>query len=332
MADMATKYLETGSVNPAYNLAFEEYVLHSKTEGDYLLLWQNDNSVIIGRNQNAEEEINKKYVADNDIKVIRRNTGGGAVYHDLGNLNYSFITDVDDVNQLNITRFTDIVVASLRSLGLDAKPSGRNDILIEESKVSGTAQHLYKNRILYHGTLLFDSDPDKIAGALNVDETKFQSKSAKSVKSRVGNIKDFLKEEMHLHDFWEYLKKNMVSSGIEQEEITEADQKEIIKLKEEKYDTWEWNFGKNPAYEMEVKRRWPGGTLKVAMTVDKGIVEDIAIYGDFLALVPIDGLTESLKGCRFTKEAFREATRDINFSEVLGTITKDEMLETIFRE
>ena len=176
-------YLETGSQNPFYNLAFEETVLRNRREGEYLLLWQNDNTIVIGQNQNAEGEINRAFVEAHDIRVVRRTTGGGAVYHDLGNLNYSFITDAGDAERLTMERFTRPIVEALKGLGLQAEASGRNDILVEGRKVSGTAQRLLHGRILHHGTLLFDSNPGMVAGALNADPAKFQSKSAKSVRS-----------------------------------------------------------------------------------------------------------------------------------------------------
>lgn len=145
-----TTYLETGSFDPCFNLAFEEFVLCNRTEGDYLLLWQNRNTVVVGRNQNTEEEINRPFVCRHRIHVVRRMTGGGAVYHDLGNLNYSLITDAPDAERISMERFTLPVVNALRGLGLDAEASGRNDILVSGRKVSGTAQRLYRDRILHH--------------------------------------------------------------------------------------------------------------------------------------------------------------------------------------
>ena len=206
-------YLETHSQNPYYNLAFEEYVLCHRTEGDYLLLWQNDNTIVVGRNQNTEAEINRAFVEEHHINVVRRGTGGGAVYHDLGNLNYSFITDVGD-DGISIRRFTQPVVAALRSLGLNAEASGRNDILVEGRKVSGTAQRRHAGRILHHGTLLFDANPGMVAGALNVDPEKFRSKSTKSVRARIGNIRDFLPVDMDLPAFWTYLKDALSGGGL----------------------------------------------------------------------------------------------------------------------
>ena len=239
-------YLETGSQNPYYNLAFEEFVLRNRTEGEYLLLWQNKNTIVIGQNQNAEGEINRAFVEEHDIHVVRRTTGGGAVYHDLGNLNYSFITDVGDAERLTMERFTAPVTEALRALGLQAEASGRNDILVEGRKVSGTAQRVLRNRILHHGTLLFDSNPAMVAGALRVDPVKFQSKSAKSVRSRIGNIREFLKTDMDMQEFWEYLKKALAGSGLIQDSLTPEELQEVKELEESKYDTWEWNFGRSP--------------------------------------------------------------------------------------
>ncbi len=210
-------YMETGSTDPAYNLAFEEYILNHRLDGDYLLLWQNDNAVIIGQNQNTPEEIDEVFVREHGVRVVRRMTGGGAVYHDLGNLNYSFITDYNEDADVSISRFTDAVTGALKSLGLDAKASGRNDILVGGKKISGTAQRIAGHRILYHGTLLFDSDPEMIAGALHADPAKFASKSTKSVRSRVGGIKAALVggpyADLDLAGFWQLIREKLSETG-----------------------------------------------------------------------------------------------------------------------
>lgn len=242
----AVHYLETGSRDPYYNLAFEEYVLTHRTRGDYLLLWQNDNTIVVGQNQNTEAEINRPFVEAHHIHVVRRSTGGGAVYHDLGNLNYSFITDAGDRAALSMARFTQPVVEALRGLGLQAEASGRNDILVEGRKVSGTAQRLWGDRILHHGTLLFDANADMVAGALQVDPEKFRSKSTKSVRSRIGNIRSFLKQDMDMPAFWAYLKETLAGSGMVFDALTAQELAQVDALKAEKYDTWEWNYGRSP--------------------------------------------------------------------------------------
>lgn len=328
--DKRVTYLETGSQDPCYNLAFEEYVLKNRLEGDYLLLWQNDNTIVIGQNQNAEAEINRAFVEEHGIHVVRRTTGGGAVYHDLGNLNYSFITDAGDAERLTMERFTVPIVNALRGLGLQAEASGRNDILVEGRKVSGTAQRLAKNRILHHGTLLFDANPGMVAGALQVDPEKFRSKSAKSVRSRIGNIREFLSTDMDLPAFWEYLKTALAGDGLVTGALSAEELERVNDLKRSKYDTWEWTFGRSPKYDMVNKRYWDGGCLEVHAAVEKGLLTDIAFFGDFLSRCPLDGLTEALRGCAFRREDVAAVLEQYPLQDYFGGITENEILETMF--
>ncbi len=320
-------YLQTGSQDPAFNLAFEESVLTHRQEGTYLILWQNDKSVIVGRNQNAAAEIDRDFVARKGIRVVRRGTGGGAVYHDLGNLNYSFITDAQDAS--SIQEFLSPVVAALRGLGLEAQCSGRNDILVSGKKVSGNAQQLRRGRILHHGTLLFDSDTSLLTGALNPDPTKFQGKAVASVKSRVGNIRPFLPRDMTLKQFWAYLK-DALADSVTEGCLTPEELAAVLRLKEEKYDTWQWNFGSSPAYQQVCRRRFPGGLLELHLSAQKGRIAGIAIYGDFLSLSPVAPLEQALTGCELRPEAVAQRLQGLPLDEILGGITAQEFLDTLF--
>lgn len=324
-----TYYLETGSTDPAYNLAFEEYVLRNRRSGDYLILWQNRNAVIVGRNQNALEEINREFVEQHGIRVIRRNTGGGAVYHDMGNLNYSFITDALEQEATTNSRFTIPIVRALKKLGLDAESSGRNDILVSGQKVSGTAQYRMAGRILHHGTLLFDSDPNMIVGSLNPDPTKFQSKSIKSVRSRVGNIRSALHDDMDLPSFWNYLKTELSEGDFLPSTLSQQELEQITVLKQEKYDTWQWNFGTSPKFDTQIRRRWPGGLLELHLTVTHGVIESLQIFGDFLALTPVEMLTTTLIGCSYHETAITAALSSVSLTDCLGGITEKEFITTI---
>ena len=325
-----TAYLETHSQDPFFNLAFEEYVLRNRTEGDYLILWQNDRTIVVGQNQNTEAEINRSFVEQHGLRVVRRMTGGGAVYHDLGNLNYSFITDAGDAEKLSIETFTRPVVKALADLGLQAEASGRNDILVNGKKVSGTAQRLAGGRILHHGTLLFDSDREMVSGALRVDPSKFQSKSAKSVRSRVVNIRSALQEDMDLPAFWDYLKTALAGSGFCQTQLSAEELEAVETLCREKYATWEWNFGRSPKFDLTNKARFPGGGLEVGLHVENGRITDIAFFGDFLAVSPLDDLKEALRGCVFRRAEVQALLEGFPMRELFGGITEAEVLDTIF--
>ena len=326
----AVHYLETGSQSPYYNLAFEEYVLTHRTQGDYLLLWQNENTIVVGQNQNTEAEINRPFVEEHHINVVRRSTGGGAVYHDLGNLNYSFITDAGDKASISMDRFTSPVVEALKGLGLQAEASGRNDILVEGRKVSGTAQRLYGNRILHHGTLLFDANPDMVAGALQVDPEKFRSKSTKSVRSRIGNIRSFLKQDMDMPAFWAYLKEALAGSGMVFDTLTADELAQVDKLKAEKYDTWEWTYGRSPGFDMVNRDYFPGGRLEIGLSVSGGRLTAVQFYGDFLSITDTTPLAQALVGTDYREDAVAAVLAQYPLAAMFGGITGEELLRTIF--
>ena len=328
----ATIYLETGSNDPRYNLAFEEYILSNRRDGDYLILWQNSPSVIIGRNQNTVQEVNGAFVRERNIQVVRRNTGGGAVYHDLGNLNYSFICNADAPEQRTAQRFTAPVVSALNSLGLDAEASGRNDILVSSCKVSGTAEYILRGRVLHHGTLLFDSDGETIAKVLTPDPLKLQAKGIRSVKSRVGNIRSFLHEDMTLTQFWDYLKTALSGDGFVPDTISEEERQQILQLKAEKYDTWQWNYGNSPNFQLCCKDKWDGGILEIHLSVDHGKISAIRIFGDFMALISCEPLEQALLGCEYRMDAIRAAIAPFSLAECLGGITEEEFLQTLLKD
>ena len=329
---MSVHYMETGSTDPCYNLALEQYVLEHRKAGDWLLLWQNANTVVIGLNQNAAEEINPSFIADYGITVVRRMTGGGAVYHDLGNLNYSFISDVGDMEALSIRRFTEPVCRALAAMGVEAQTSGRNDILVDGKKISGVAQRIVGGRILHHGTLLFDSDPKMIAGALRADPEKFRSKSAKSIRARVGNLRDYLPPETDLAQFQAGILRELTEEGLTRESLNEDELLEIRQLAEDKYRSWEWTYGRSPDFDFCNRAHYGGGTLEVRMNVHRGLICDIAFFGDFMAVAPLDALTKSLKGVRREADALSELFSRFDIPSLFGGITANEVLALILDE
>ena len=329
---MSIHYLETDSVDPCYNLALEQYVLEHRREGDWLMLWQNRNTVVVGLNQNTAEEINASFVEAHGITVVRRMTGGGAVYHDLGNLNYSFIRDVGNAEELTIGRFTEPVCRALASLGVQAATSGRNDILVDGKKISGVAQRIVGGRILHHGTLLFDSDAAMIAGALRADPAKFTSKSAKSVRARVGNLRDSLPDGIDLPQFWALLLRELTRDGLIRESLSPDELQEVRKLADEKYRSWDWTYGRSPDSRYHSRRRFPGGTLEVYMDLHAGRIEEIFFFGDFMATAPLDTLTDALRGVRRDTESLTEVLDRFDLSSLFGGIRKEEVLSLLLNE
>ena len=320
-------YLETGSTDPYYNLAFEEYVLSHMTEDSYLILWQNDNTIVIGQNQNTPAEVNRSFVEEHGIRVVRRMTGGGAVYHDLGNLNYSFIGDNDGSFGKN---FSAIVVRALRDLGLDAECSGRNDITVGDQKLSGTAQRLLHGRILHHGTLLFDSDLDTVAGALRVDPDKFKSKHTKSVRSRVGNIRPLLKEDMELSEFKEYLKAALTDNGYIPDALPVQALAEIRSLRDAKYATEAWNWGSSLPSTFTSKRWFPGGCLEICADIVGNHIHNLRFFGDYLSLCSQDELSTALENCPYSCDAVNAILQRFDLTCLFGGITADNILDTLF--
>jgi lipoate---protein ligase len=235
-----------GITDPQINLAIEEYALKNLDINEtYLLFYINEPSIIIGKNQNTIEEINTEYVESNSIKVVRRLSGGGAVYHDLGNLNFSFITKDDGESFHNFRKFTEPVVVALKKLGVNAELSGRNDIEVGGRKISGNAQFSTKGRMFSHGTLMLNSEIENVVSALKVKKDKIESKGIKSVRSRVANISEFLTEKLEINEFRSLLLKNIFEGQEEIPEyvLTEEDWEKIHQLSKERYQNWEWNYG-----------------------------------------------------------------------------------------
>lgn len=322
-----------GHHNPKLNLALEEYALRNfSVDTDYLLFYINEPSIIIGRYQNTLEEINNDYVREHNIHVVRRVSGGGAVYHDLGNLNYSFLTNHDIKSINNFKKFTAPVVKALNKMGVAAELKGRNDLQVEERKISGTAQFTTGRRMLSHGTLLFDANLGEVVNALNVKMSKIQSKGHKSVRSRVANISEFMTEPMDIMKFRKTILEALYeeSEPFEEYHLTEAEWKGVHQLKEEKYDTWEWNFGHSPRFNIQRTKRFPIGEIDLRIFVEKGLITEFKIYGDFFSKVPIDDLENRMIGVRYEAADIREALKDVDVTNFFGDIDKEDFISLVY--
>lgn len=324
-----------GITDPYINLALEEYVLRNFGEKDtFLLFYINEPSIIIGKNQNSIEEINRDYVEKNNIKVVRRLSGGGAVYHDEGNLNFSFITKDDGDSFHNFAKFTEPVVKALNKLGVPAELVGRNDLLVEGRKISGNAQFFTQGRMFSHGTLMFNSEIEHVVEALNVSEEKIKSKGIKSIRSRVANIAEYLEEEITMDQFKEHILLSIFDvervEDVPTYELTEEDWEKVHEISRNRYQKWEWNYGKSPAYNVQASHKFPSGLLDVRLDVKKGIIENCKIYGDFFGIGEIKDLEERLIGVRHQREAVANALTDFDIEYYLGKITKEQFIDLIY--
>ncbi|MBT2729035.1 lipoate--protein ligase [Bacillus sp. ISL-75] len=322
-----------GITDPQINLAIEEYALKNLDINEtYLLFYINEPSIIIGKNQNTIEEINTEYVEGNGIKVVRRLSGGGAVYHDLGNLNFSFITKDDGESFHNFRKFTEPVVAALKKLGVKAELSGRNDLEVGGRKISGNAQFSTKGRMFSHGTLMLNSEIENVVSALKVKKDKIESKGIKSVRSRVANISEFLTEKVEIDEFRSLLLKNIFEGQDEIPEyvLTDEDWEKIYQLSKERYQNWEWNYGKSPKFNLQHSHRFPVGSIDVRLEVNKGVIENCKIYGDFFGVGEVSEIEEKLTGTRYGKNEIDKSLADIDTTHYFGNVTKDEFLNLLY--
>ncbi|MER2127204.1 lipoate--protein ligase [Solibacillus sp.] len=323
-----------GITDPRINLAIEEYVLKNMDieKDDFLLFYINQPSIIIGKNQNTIEEINTDYVEANDVLVVRRLSGGGAVYHDLNNLNFSFLTKDDGNSFSNYKKFTQPVVDALAKLGVNSELSGRNDILAEGRKVSGNAQYSTRGRMFSHGTLMFDLDIDAVVNSLKVKQDKIESKGIKSVRSRVANIIDFLPEKITVEQFRLEILKSIFGGeeNIQYYELSEQDWENIHEISKNRYQLWEWNYGKSPRFNIQKTKRFPSGGIDIRLEVNKGILEEVTIFGDFFGVGDVSEVESLLVGTKYDRTEIAKSLKDIDIPTYFGGITEEDFLQLIY--
>lgn len=336
------------STDPYFNLATEEYLIKNAKD-DIIMLWRNSPSVIIGKNQNAYAEINFDFVREHDIKVVRRLTGGGAVFHDLGNVNYTFISPpngvlADGVRQggLDFAHFSRPIISALNAIGLNAALSGRNDIVVStedgERKISGNAQCVLDEVTMHHGTLLFSAQMERLTGALNVNTDKLKSKGIASVRSRVANILDLLSPDIQknisdVERFVEFLKKRLSSEfGIECETLSSEVIRDIEVLVREKYCTDDWNLHRFGNFSTTVSRRFSYGTVEVHLNVAEGRISEVEFGGDFFGAVDVSTLSEALVGVEYAREAVDGTLCKTDVSKAISGATASDITNLLFTE
>lgn len=350
--------------DPYFNLAAEEYVMEQfdrdwsssrdwSYSRDCFMLWRNAPAIIVGRHQNTLAEINADYVRENGIKVVRRLSGGGAVFHDLGNLNFTFIAGGSahssaygsahgangtsgangdgSPSRLDFRRFTQPILDVLQALGVDARFEGRNDLTIDGRKFSGNAQYVRGERVLHHGTLLFSGRMSDLSAALRVDPSKFADKAVKSVRSRVTNISEHLPQPMTVLEFRDRVMAHVMEAtpGAEPYTFTPADVRAIERLRDEKYATWEWNFGHSPRYNYRKATRTAGGQIEVALDVVNGTIAGARIFGDYFNRLDPADIEAALVGAAHQEAALRGRLAGFDIADYFVNVSADELMSVL---
>ena len=322
--------VHNNNTNPEFNLALEEYLLQGLKK-PAIMLWRNDKSVIVGCNQNTFAEINQLFCNSNGIKVVRRLTGGGAVYHDLGNINYTIISDKKE-SLGDYGAFSSDLRAFLHNLGLDTQLSQRNDILVNNKKICGNAQSIKNGLLIHHGCILFSTNLQTLSQALKVDKKKFLDKGIKSVKSRVVNISTLLDEKISLNKFL-----NSFSNFLKEKNklvdyyLSEKDLTEINKLMENKYSTYEWNYGNSPEYNFINSQKTSAGIIEIKLLIKDGKIKNMKIYGDFFNNHNISELENKFIDKNYRIEDLNILIDDLNINNFILGINKKEFINLLFK-
>lgn len=326
------KYIVNTSNDPAYNVALEAYAFQKLTDIDEIfILWINEPAIIIGRHQNTIQEINKEFIDKNGIHVVRRLSGGGAVYHDLNNLNYTIISNNTQEGAFDFQTFSKPVIDTLAKLGVKAEFTGRNDLEINGQKFAGNAQAYYKGRMMHHGCLLFDVDMSVIGQALKVSKDKIESKGIKSVRARVTNIVDHLSDKITVQEFSDAILAQMKEEYPEMDEyvLSDAELSEIQAMRDNQFATWDWTYGKAPEYTIERGVRYPAGKITTYANVENSTIKSVKIFGDFFGVKPVDDIEKMLEGVRYDYKDVLAALKTVDTSQYFSRMTPEEITKAI---
>ena len=325
------RYLKNPSTNPYYNMAFDEYCLESlPIDEPVFFLWQNKPAVIVGYNQEVNTEVNLDYLKEKGIDLVRRVTGGGAVYHDLENLNYTIVGRSEDLER-DYPEYAALMMKALQALGVPATLSGRNDILVDGKKVSGFAKRVCKNRLMVHGTLMYNVDVDVLTHVLNPSTTKLQSKGIASVRSRVTNLCNYLPELSDIQAFKNRLEEILSNNYSDAEyKLSETDLANIQQLTDKKFATWEWNYGRSPKATLVHSARLACGTVEIHLTLAENRIASCRFGGDFLGNLPASDVEKALTGIPYEINEIRKCLSKLEISRYFDRVSADNLLEMMF--
>ena len=320
------KFLRNDSTDPHFNMAFDEFCLERlKADEPVFYLWQNRPSVIIGLNQSAYAEVNLPFLEQKGIVLARRVTGGGAVYHDLQNLNYTITGRIRDLEK-DYPAYLETMVCALRALGVPAELSGRNDILLEGRKCSGYAKRISKDRLMIHGTLMYDVDIDTLTEVLAAPGSKLSAAGISSVRSRVANLKQYLPQFPDIKAFQNALQ-DLLAGEDGEIRLSEAQLAEIEADAAMKYRTWEWVYGHSPVATFQVRRKFTCGTVEAAFSLKDGCIDGLRFSGDFLGNQPTEKLEEALQGCRFSPDPIRAVLRKMSVGNCFDGLSAEDLTD-----
>ncbi|WP_094607513.1 Lipoate-protein ligase LplJ [Sporomusa silvacetica DSM 10669] len=323
-------YVENNSMDPYFCFALEYYLLKEiDLERDFFLFWRTTPAIMIGKHQNTLVEINQDYVKEKHIQVVRRITGGGTIYTDPDTWQFSFIIKNKSYNDINFETYIDPIIKAFFELGINSDFSSRNDILIKGKKVSGNAQYIDSQCNLHHGSILFDTNLDELVKALTVSEEKIISKGIKSVRERVTTITEHLNEKIDILAFKELMLHYLLQNIDGTYELTPKDIKRVNEIADGNFRQWEWNYGKSPKFNIIKSNRFEGGKVEFNIYVNKGIIEQCKIYGDFFSQGDIEIVSYSLIGCLYKEENIRVALEDICAENFFYLISNEDLIRCI---
>jgi lipoate---protein ligase len=324
-------FVDNPFLDPYFNIAAEEYFLKYLNK-EIIMIWRSNPSIIVGKHQNTLAEINLPYVIKNDIPVVRRLSGGGTVFHDPGNINFTFIKTVEKERLVDFEAQVQPVIEFLKNLGVDARFQGKNDLRVNGLKISGNAEHVYRNKVLHHGTLLFDSNLDRLNEAIKSRESRFESKAIKSLRSNVANISSFLRTPLNREEFITALRNYFFSKNslLEPYELSEDDIRIIERIKMSKYILWEWNYAYSPVYTFKNKGQINGSMIEVQLKVKKGVCESYEILIDKISVPLTDPFCTDLKGIEHNHVKFDKLLQKHNFMNYNNLSDRWELLGLFF--
>ena len=311
--------------------AAEEFLMEN-TQEPVFMLWRAKKTILLGKNQNAWKQVNLDYVKEREILLVRRSSGGGTVFCDLGNINFSFIENHGTEKLNNYRLFTKPILDVLNKMGIPAIFSGRNDLTIEGQKFSGNAQYRKKNRLLHHGTLLFSADLKDLAGALKTDPLKYKGRGIDSAAKRVTNIASHLTKPMDVLEFRELIYAHMLAKDPDSliRDFTETEILKIETIADKKYRDWDWTIGQSPRYDFHREHRFTGGIVEIDLSVEKGFVTDIVFHGDFLSRLDLSDIQLAMIGKRHDPNSLLSVLKEFPFEEYFYGITEEELLSLMF--